>query len=403
MLAKHLAAGGHRVTWWTSAFDHIRKQHLAKSDAEVQWGSNVTLRLVQAPGYTRNVSLARAIDHARVAKRFEQLALASEKPDVILASMPTIDLALASTQIGLHFNVPVVVDIRDLWPDIYVEMLPKWLRHVADVVIQMPRRQVRNACRQAFAIIGNAPNFVEWGLALAGRAASTFDRFFPFGYSIPPVSPERRLAAEKYWEGHGIRRDHKELLGCYFGSVGFQSDFDTVIEAVRRLRGSDVAVRVVFCGEGDRLEDLKRRARDVPEILFTGWVEQPEILALMEMSQFGIAPYRNHSGYIGNLPNKPIEYIAGGLPVVTCLSGYLSDFLERHACGYHYPEEDADALVQLLRRLDREREALQRASVNAREVFREKFDAGVVYESMVEYLQEVVRSHALAAPRRGLA
>jgi len=397
MLARHLASRGHDVVWWTSAFDHTQKAHLATENAEIQW-EGVTLRLVRALGYKRNVSLARVIDHALVAHRFERLANSAVPPDIILASMPTIDLAQAATRVGERFAIPAVIDIRDLWPDVYLELVPSFVRFAASIAIKLPRRQVRNTCRRAYAITGNAPNFVEWGLKLAERPPGRFDRFFPFGYSVPEVSESRRAAAREYWRSHGLTRGHDDLIGCYLGAIGHQSDFETVIEAARLLAGSAVKFRMIFCGTGDRLDGLREQARDIPEVVFAGWVEQPEILELMAIAQFGIAPYWNHSGYIGNLPNKPIEYLAGGLPVVTCLSGFLKDFITSHECGFWYQAQDPMGLVRLVRDLDENREKLERASVNARRVFDASFDAPVVYSAMVDYLEDIVRHTSKQRP-----
>jgi len=397
MLAKHLASRGHEVTWWTSAFDHLEKRHLSRSSTAVEWLPGVTLRLVRALGYRRNVSLARMVDHWLVARRFEELAEAAAPPQLILASMPTIDLAHAATRIGTRYGIPVVLDIRDLWPDVYLELVPEWMRPVASVAVGVLRRGVRSACKSAFAITGNAPNFVEWGLRLGTRAPNRYDRYFPFGYSLPQASEERTAAARQFWRDHGLSRQHDELVGCYFGSIGYQSDFETIIEAARMLSGSSVKFRMVFCGTGDRLEELRHKAADVPEVVFTGWVEQPEILELMSIAQFGVAAYWSHSGYVGNLPNKPIEYLAGGLPVVTCLSGFLSDFITEHRCGFSYDAEDPGSLARLIQRLAGNRQQLQNASKNAREIFQRSFDVNVVYDSMVGYLEDIVASTSTEA------
>ena len=139
------------------------------------------------------------------------------------------------------------------------------------------------------------------------------------------------------------------------------------------------------------------KAADVPEVVFTGWVEQPEILELMSIAQFGVAAYWSHSGYVGNLPNKPIEYLAGGLPVVTCLSGFLSDFITEHRCGFSYDAEDPGSLARLIQRLAGNRQQLQNASKNAREIFQRSFDVNVVYDSMVGYLEDIVASTSTEA------
>jgi glycosyltransferase involved in cell wall biosynthesis len=130
-------------------------------------------------------------------------------------------------------------------------------------------------------------------------------------------------------------------------------------------------------------------------VVFTGWIDQPEILALMELANIGLAPYWNHVGFVGNLPNKPIEYMAGGLAVVTCLSGYLHELIAREQCGFYYPAGDAGALARLVEQLSSDRGMLEQASQNARRVFSANFDADIVHAGISKYLESVARSAAV--------
>ena len=63
--------------------------------------------------------------HKIVAKKFNEIALSNhiEFPDLILCAYPAIELSRAGVQFANKIGVPVVVDIRDLWPDIFVEIL----------------------------------------------------------------------------------------------------------------------------------------------------------------------------------------------------------------------------------------------------------------------------------------
>jgi len=49
--ARLLAERGHEVTWWTSAFDHFKKVHLATSDTTVDAGEGVSIRMLYGRGY----------------------------------------------------------------------------------------------------------------------------------------------------------------------------------------------------------------------------------------------------------------------------------------------------------------------------------------------------------------
>jgi len=76
--------------------------------------------------YKKNVSIERIINHHILAYKFSKLAELEVQPDVVLCSYPTIELSLVATKYGKRKNVPVIIDVRDLWPDNFLDMVPMW-------------------------------------------------------------------------------------------------------------------------------------------------------------------------------------------------------------------------------------------------------------------------------------
>lgn len=397
LLGQMLARRGHQVVWWTSTFDHWQKRHLYPSDTVLRLQDEISLHLLHGRGYRHNISIRRILDHIRVAGRFSTLAEVESVPDVILCSLPTLELALASTRYGKRHGVPVVIDVRDLWPDIFQEFAPHWARGLARYALAPMRGQAMRACVDAYAITGNSPPFVEWGLRNAGRVATRLDRPFPFGYLAQAPAEQDREAAVRFWKGHGLAKGQGGLIACFFGTLGHQFDLETVLDAALLLESEGHAVRFVLCGIGERLEALKTRAGTSRAVVFPGWVDRAQIHALMGMADVGLAPYRNHAGFVGNMPNKPIEYLAGGLPVLTSLGGYLGGFLASHGCGMSYPEGNALALRDIFVRFCENSQPLADMSSNARRVFAQQFDADKVYGGMCDYLSEVVAAYRAAS------
>jgi hypothetical protein len=77
---------------------------------------------------------------------------------------------------------------------------------------------------------------VAWGLTRAGRAAGAFDRAFPFGYSLPTLTPDTIGSANQFW--NVLLNDGKAppaLRLCLIGRIGERTGHDHVIEAIRFL------------------------------------------------------------------------------------------------------------------------------------------------------------------------
>ena len=394
ILATLLAQRGHEVVWWSSTFDHVRKRQRFSTDTTLRLDSGVLLKLLQGCGYRRNVSLRRLVDHAILARKFSAQARNMPCPDVVLCSLPPLELSAAVTRYGKAHDVPVIVDVRDLWPDIFLELVPSWARSLFGFALTPMWRQARAACQNAFAITGNCPEFVEWGLRHARRPAGNLDRFFPFGYLVPVLTDKVREKARHFWNTYGLCEGDTQFTICFFGAFSNQFDLETVIDAALMLEAEGVSARFVLCGAGEHLEALRARASGSRAVIFPGWVGRAEIWTLMTLCDVGIAPYRNHVGFAGNLPNKPIEYMAGGLPIVSGLRGYLAEFLDRHQCGLTYVPGDAQALRDVVVRLMKDTELLTKMSANARRVFSEKLDAGKVYGQMIDYLQNAAAVHS---------
>jgi len=388
ILADYLAKQGHDVAWWTSTLDHWHKVQRFSRDTALTLDNGCRVHVLHAVGYRKNISLSRLLNHRLVARKFTRLAEKDLPPDAILCSYPTLDTSVAAVEYGRRANVPVVLDIRDLWPDIFLELAPARTRGLARLVLSPMFSQARRACSGAFAITGNSPAFVDFGLAYSGRERTDFDRDFPFGYNVCVFDSETRSQAVAFWEKLGVREGTGAPIVCFFGSIGHQFDFATVIEAARRIQPLR-ETQFILCGKGDLLEKYRKEARDLPNVIFPGWIDASQIWVLMEMSQFALAPYKDGQNYEGNLTNKPIEYLAGGLPILTSSKqGALRNLLEEHGCGVSY-EGQSEKLVELVCQLSDHRERHNKMVQNARKLFESRFVASRVYGEMIDYLERI--------------
>ncbi|HZO90868.1 MAG TPA: glycosyltransferase family 4 protein [Chthonomonadaceae bacterium] len=403
ILANLLASRGHRVVWWTSTFDHMRKRQRFPQDTVVDRDANLRIVLLHAGAYRQNVSLRRILNHRGVARKFSRLARHEPPPDVILCSLPTLELCLAATAYGRQHGIPVILDIRDLWPDIFLELAPAWGQGAARALLAPMYGMARTACRDATALVGLTPEFIAWGTRLAGRPRSPLDRDFAMGYTQAAPGPQEQARAEAFWAKQGLCPNSGEFIACFFGTFGRQFDLETVIEAARRLQGSGRAFRFVLCGKGDNLEHYRRLAQECGNVLFPGWVGAPEIWMLMRLAAVGLAPYRNSFNFTANLPNKPIEYLSAGLPILSSLSeGILKNLLDAHGGGFTYT--DAASLATILRDLYDHPERREACSEQALALYRERFIGERVYGEMAAYLEELAhptqaRNEANAAQR----
>ena len=394
--AHFLASRGHHVVWWTSAFDHFRKRHHFEQDTVVPVASNLIVCALKGCGYARNISLSRFKDHTQIARKFSATASQYDPPDVIVAALPTIELCQASVEYGRCHGVPVVLDMRDMWPDVIVDAVPKAVRLLGRMMLSPLYRQARHAFGAATAIIGITEEFVDWGLRRGGRRRGPLDRAFFFAYEVSAPSADKLAAAEAFWDGLGVSKREDSLTICYFGNVSAQLDLTHIIEAARQLHQRQRPVRFILCGSGERLDEYRQRSQGLPNLLLPGWVDGAQIWSLMRRSNAGLDPLPDRYDFLATINNKAVEYLSAGLPVISSpREGVLCDLLKEGACGLSYSSGSTEELVGVMEKLLADRAALAAMSAQAAEVFARHFKATAAHERMEEFLTEVTNSSAL--------
>jgi len=392
LLAKFLAERGHQVTWWSTTFDHARKEYRYPGPVEYHWRDGVTIRhLHSKTPYKKNISWARIVNHREIKDAFRETIRNLEEPDLILAGMPTPEVCVEVVRFGKQKNIPTLLDIRDLWPDDMVRLAPSLLQWAARWVLRPIQRDVTEACQKATGICATSPIFVDWGLNHAKRSRSLQDADFPLGYSDQKPKVEDQTKAEVFWRKYGITREGDDFILCFFGALGATCLLRPVMDAVRSVRSNGLNVKLVICGKGDRYNEYKTYAKGDESILMTGWVGRPEIWSLMQLADVGLVPVQNIFSYMSNYPNKTIEYMSSGLPILSSLKGMFGELVENEQIGLIYGEKDVDDLSKKICRLmDHPDERSQMAS-NARQLYEQRFAAEKVYSAFSEHLENIVK------------
>lgn len=399
LIAEALHKRGHEVVYWSGTFAHHRKSQRAGTDCTLGVAPGYSIKLLKGRLYLRNISFQRLINHRQIAGRFRELAPLEPPPDIIHCAFPTIRLALEAVRYSAARGIPCVMDARDMWPDIFEEVLPPALRWLGRLACLPMRLSAKAVFRGATAVSGMTDPFRDWGLALAGRPPGKWDRSFPFGYVKPRLGPEEREKALAFWRAKGLPVKGGAFIACFLGTIGTQFDFSPLLEAVRRLSEGPAPVWLVMAGDGPRLEELRRATAGSSRILWPGWIRTPEILTLMELSSVGVAPYKATDAFIKSLPNKPVEYLAGGLPVICSIPGVLSELLAAGGCGLTVPPGDAGGWEEAFRALILDPGRRDTMAASAISLYEARFRSEKVYGELCDWLEELALHGRTLVPR----
>jgi len=121
-------------------------------------------------------------------------------------------------------------------------------------------------------------------------------------------------------------------------------------------------------------------------------MDAPRIAALMEISSVGLAPYTKNARM--SLPNKPFEYFAGGLPVISSIQGELKQILADNDCGRTYDADSVEELCNVLQELHDSEALRMEMGTRARRVFERDFSVERIVKKLDAHLNLSADCHS---------
>ncbi len=390
-LANALADAGHKVVLWSSAFYHQEKRHRARSSTAIQISPHIEIRLIPSPGYARNIGPGRLWDHAVLGYRLAR-ALAHEeaRPDVAFVGYPPIETAAVMTRWLATRGVPCLLDVKDQWPTIFTRALPARLRPLGEIALWPYFHLGRRAMREASGVVAMAEGFLQWALAFGDRSRSANDRVIPLTTPATRVPDSQLNEARRWWDDRGVLADGRPRL-CFIGSHTQSFDMSAVAQAVAKLADLGRDWEFVFCGDGESSVEWRRLMSGAANVVFPGWVDRAQVEALAERSTATLAPYHNTEDFVMSVPNKVIDSLALGLPVISPLQGEVERLITAHGAGLRYGTGTGFDLSDCLVRLLDDPTLRQDLSANAVRLYRESFSFETVYGGLVAHLEGMAR------------
>lgn len=394
-LAERLAADGHQVLRWAPTFQHFRKVQRFDCDKRVEVSPNYAIEFLHTSGYAHNISVERYRTYKKLGKRLRSRITGPPQPDLIVSGIPSLEWCEVAVEHGCRHGVPVVLDVRDLWPDVYLQALPRALRPLGRAAIRPIERRTARMFRQATAVYAVSQSYLNWGLAHASRPRSGYDRVFPLGYQPQDSGREKRLTRIGALRSQGV--DTSKTICLFAGLIEKSYDVSTVVDCAKQLeRSYPGQYQFVICGDGSKAPQVRRAAAGADNVVMLGWVDQETIAAVMSVAAVGLATYT--AGAPQSLPNKPFEYMAGGLAIATSLKGELPELLREHRCGATYRPGHATSLASAIRQLTQNRNDLSNMQRRSRRLFESRFHVDCVIRDFADALCDLHRQRSALRP-----
>ncbi|MHB9111376.1 MAG: glycosyltransferase [Thermoleophilia bacterium] len=387
-LANSLVDAGHKVVLWSSAFYHQEKRHRSRGAQRINVSQQLEIRLIPSPGYVNNIGPGRLWDHAVLARNLKRMLRDEHSlPDVAFVGYPPIESAAIMTRWLSAHGVPSLLDVKDQWPSLFLDAMPVGLRAFGRLALWPYFHYSKVAMRQATGLSSMADSFLQWGLDFLDREKSPNDGVFPLTSPSLPLGEDKLREARLWWDKQGMYAEGQTLRLVFIGSHMSVFDFMPVRDAAVSFAQRGVKIQFVICGDGGFSTQLRSMMANIPNVFFPGWVDRAQIEALAERSHAAMTPYRNIDNFTKNLPNKVIDALSLGLPILSPLQGEVANLISIHGVGLRYGTDSGKSLVQCIETLMDNPALRQQISRNALNLYQEKFSFKMVYGGLVKHLE----------------
>lgn len=367
------------VEWFSVSFDHYKKIQRCNQNTDYDINEKFKMHLVYVNGYKKNVSLARIIHHKMAGKRIEHRMRELEKPDIIFSSMEPLEVSKATAKFAKENGIPYIVDVRDLWPEIYYDVIPRVLHPILKIYVDSCAKSLNYTLGNCDSIVGLSNGFLEYGLKYAQRARQEKDAVYPIAYPNYDYNAYKD-SFDRCWNKFKLNKE--DFIVSFLGNFGDQFKFEEIIFAANYFKDKYKDIKFVLCGNGKNEETVRKSVGE--NVVIPGWIEKEQILSLMYYSKIGIAPYIDSMNYRLNTPNKFGEYLSAGLPIVVSVKGEMDNLLKENKCGFSY--QNSKELTDIIEFYYNNRQIQIEHSQNARHLYEEMFNGDTVNQKIYNHI-----------------
>lgn len=241
--------------------------------------------------------------------------------DMVVVSTPAYVAALVITGFARWHRVPYVLELRDVYPQVYAEAgLVKRSSWLYRSFAWLSRRMYLGAQQVITA---------TQGLEREVRTQAPGAQVQCVYNGFPSALATRRNAK------------HDRFTVCFHGVLGFFQDVETLVEVARVLQAADVDVVAIGYG---RKEQVLQQA-GLPNLRFLGRLSFEDTMAQVERCHLGLCLRLDDGISKDAFPVKVWEYMGLGIPSVVTPPCEAGHFLQEHACGLQFKTGDVRAIV----------------------------------------------------------
>ncbi len=169
VIGKALSKQGYEVIWWTPSFSHHFKKQRCKGWKDIKVCNGFITRLVPTTGYTKNFGLKRVLKDWTYEIAGYKRAKSEKKPDFILGGSNPLCFGYFIFRYAKVRNIPVLLDVKDLWPEYFENYFEGWKRKVIHLVLFPVYYRRKKMYEQVAGLYSLGKNYLDMTLGISDR------------------------------------------------------------------------------------------------------------------------------------------------------------------------------------------------------------------------------------------
>jgi len=309
------------------------------------------------------------------------MTLARGAYDLIYSTSPPLFVGAAGLFLSRIKNVPMVFEVRDLWPESAVE-----LGEISNSQAIALATHLEEACyHRSLKIIA----------VTDGIRTRLIERGFPHKkILLIPNGANTELFTYQIDARRKIRSKHNfenKFTVIYAGIFGIAQGLETIIQSAELLHDKS-EIHFLMIGEGptkDKIVQLSAQLK-LTNMTFLPAVSREEMPAYLSAADVAIIPLRNIPIFKGALPSKMFDAWSCERPIIVCIDGEARRTLEKADSGLFVPPEEPGDLSNAILQIKENPILAKEMGMRGRRFTEENYSRRSLAEQLEHQLMEVL-------------
>jgi glycosyltransferase involved in cell wall biosynthesis len=375
MVAEAFSKAGYKVTYWISNMEHRSKFERDIGDTKID---NITIKIIPSTKYTEHISLNRINYEVNFIKNFNSIAFKSEiNPDLIIIGEPSLFVSYNFIKYIRKRKVKFVIDIVDIWPELFKLVLPKFLQPIHKLIFSPFYFKRRWFIRKANGILSVSKAYLKIATDINPKVPS---KLIYLGVDLKSFNVSNK----------SVNTDSTLNL-IYAGTLGHNYDIESIINCAKKIEEQKLDIRIYIAGDGNLRQFVidSIRINNLSKTTFLGRISPDELAIYYQKCHIALSTYSKDSTV--SMPIKAFDYFAAGLPLLNSLGLDLGEMVKDYNLGFNYQPGNSNDLFDKIIYLRNNIDKIDEMSSNCLEIAKQ-FDKSIIYQEYVEFCKKVFKN-----------